>query len=76
MNRPFTSADSGKYFRFVGDRPSTASKFVGRIGQLEGFPLMDPGSAEPGEGVLWFGPEGDRDGWAYVSPSEVEPVTL
>ena len=70
MTRPFTAADSGKRFRL--NCPD--SKFHGRVGELEGFPLWDPGSAEPGEGVIWFGPVDDRDGWDYVSPADVEPV--
>ncbi len=68
MNRKFRKSDSGRKFRL--NDPS--SKFHDRVGELEGFPLADPGSAEPGEGILWFGPVDDRDGWDYVKPSDVE----
>lgn len=68
MKRAFKASDNGKRFRYVGKTPD----WKRRVGQLE-YPLMDPGSALPGEGVLWFGPEGDRDGWDYVAPTDVEP---
>ena len=67
MKREFRASDGGRRFRMV-DVPD--SRFNGRRGELE-FPLTDPGSAEPGEGVLWFGPRDNRDGYDYVAPKNV-----
>lgn len=70
MKRAFIPADSGKQFRL--NNPT--SPYHGRIGELETFPLMDPGTAGPDEGILWFGPVEDRDGWDYVKPAQVQKL--
>lgn len=69
MNRPFTETDNGKRFVWRG-RPA----YRMTTGRLE-FPLTDPGSAEPGEGILWFDkPDEDGSAWDYVAPQDVEEV--
>ena len=67
MTREFQNSDDGKHFRYIGSN----TEFHGLLGQLE-YPLVDPGSALPGEGVLWFGPVDERIGWEYVSPADVK----
>jgi hypothetical protein len=62
MNRPFTPDDNEQLFRFEG-----------HLGRLE-YPLEDPGSAEPGEGIIWYLRKRNGAGWDYVKPSEVEPA--
>jgi hypothetical protein len=62
MNRPFTDADGGQRFRYHHTE-----------GTLE-FPLDDPGSAEEGQGILWFDNQLTHEGagWVYVSPRDVD----
>lgn len=64
MNRPFTEDDNGRRFGYMGN-----------YGVLE-FPLKDPGSASPDEGVLWYDrPRSNGWMWEYVKPIDVDPVS-
>ena len=60
MNRPFTADDNERTFKLLES---------GEYGRLE-YPLEDPGTAEPGQGILWV----PASGWYYVSPAQVEPA--
>jgi hypothetical protein len=66
MTRPFTTDDDGQRFVQHGTRP----------GRLE-FPLTDPGSGTPDEGILWYDepvllPGRRAAHWDYVKPIDVE----
>lgn len=64
MNRPFSEDDNGRRFEYLGN-----------YGVLE-FPLTDPGSASPDEGVLWYDePRHNGWTWEYVKPIDVEPAS-
>lgn len=64
MKRAFNVCDNGKRFEYP---------YVHRSGRLE-FPLEDPATALPGEGILWFDtPAADGAGWAYVLPVDLDP---
>lgn len=62
MNRLFIDSDNGKRFSYMGN-----------VGTLE-FPLTDPGSAGPDEGIIWYdSPRANGFAWEYVKPIDVDP---
>jgi hypothetical protein len=59
MIRPFHPSDNLKRFSYRN-----------LYGTLE-FPLHDPGSARPDEGIFW---RDNGGGWDYVLPIDVDPI--